>query len=126
MGLDEELGPALHEVHATWPTGVTLEFLLDEVDDTCSTWLYRRDTRVQRPLTAVFRTRDRTPYFSPEVVLLYKSKGTRENDAADFARCPASPRFQRQAVARRRDRARRRLASVARGAPRRTGRLTAE
>lgn len=80
----EELRRPLHEVHATWPSGETLEFLLNDVDAAGTMWLYRRDARVRRSLDRVIAVRDGIPYLAPEVVLLYKSKGHRSQDDADF------------------------------------------
>ena len=49
-------------------------------------WIYRRDPSVQVPWAlAVLRTTDGVPYLSPELQLLYKSKGLRPKDDVDAA-----------------------------------------
>ena len=57
------------------------------IDDTDGDdWLFRRDHRVRRPIESL-TGRASTPELSvltPEVQLLYKSKGLREKDVADF------------------------------------------
>jgi hypothetical protein len=48
-------------------------------------WLFRRDSRIYRPLTAIGRqTEDDIPYLAPEIQLLYKAKTPRSKDEADF------------------------------------------
>jgi hypothetical protein len=81
------------DAHSLWcrPTSAdpwTIELLLDEADGT--TWVYRREPRVRRPMSAVVRRNsDGLPYLAPEIQLLYKSKGPRERDDRDFAQiCP--------------------------------------
>ena len=60
-----------------------LEFLFNERDE--GNWIYRRNPLVTRPLDlACLRTIDGLPYLAPEIVLLYKSKGTRDGDRADY------------------------------------------
>ncbi|HZM41983.1 MAG TPA: hypothetical protein VFB94_22860 [Acidimicrobiales bacterium] len=49
-------------------------------------WVYRRDPSVRLPWAlAVLRTADGVPYLSPELQLLYKSKGLRPKDDVDAA-----------------------------------------
>ncbi len=49
-------------------------------------WTYRRDPSVQVPWPlAVLHTTDGVPYLSPELQLLYKSKGRRPKDDVDAA-----------------------------------------
>ena len=81
----EVLEPPLHEVHATWPDGYRLEFLLNDHDRERRHWLFRRDHRVSRPLVETFMRLDGVPYLAPEIVLLYKSKAPRAEDDADLA-----------------------------------------
>jgi hypothetical protein len=60
-----------------------IEFLLNERDE--SYWIFRRNPRIRRPLTLTcLHTAGGIPYLAPEIVLLYKSKGTRESEHADF------------------------------------------
>jgi hypothetical protein len=81
----EVLSLPTHEIHATWPNGRTLEFLLNDLDDATSWWVFRRDSRVRRPIELVIRTTDGVPHLSPEIVLLYKAKQRGEKDEADLA-----------------------------------------
>ena len=49
------------------------------------TWICRRDASIRRPYADIIaRTADGIPYLCPEVVLLFKAKGTRPKDQADF------------------------------------------
>jgi hypothetical protein len=48
------------------------------------TWTYRRDSRIQRPVSEVFWEVDQLPVMRPEIILLYKSKQPRQNDNHDF------------------------------------------
>ena len=72
----------LHEIHALTPLG-TIEFLLNERrgDD----WVYRRDSRIQRPLAHAILWAAGVPVLAAEIVLLYKSKDPRPSDSADLA-----------------------------------------
>jgi hypothetical protein len=79
------LPPEAHEIwsretgHELW----TLEILVEEAID--DRWIYRRDDRVSAPLSEIGRDIDGVPVIRPEIALLYKSKGSRERDQADFA-----------------------------------------
>ena len=79
----EELTMPVHEVHATWPDGYQLEFLLNEQDGETREWVFRRDRRIRRSVAAAFVT-GRVPYLAPEIVLLYKAKAPAAKDDADF------------------------------------------
>lgn len=76
------------DVHCLWcrPTGAdrwAIELMLDEGDR--EVWVYRRDDRIRRPMSAVVQqTADRLPYLAPEIQLLYKSTAVRARDDADF------------------------------------------
>jgi len=48
-------------------------------------WICRRDSSIRMPYDQVIRfTDDAIPYMSPEIVLLFKAKATREKDQRDF------------------------------------------
>jgi len=48
-------------------------------------WICRRDKRIRMPYEQLIcYSEQRIPYMSPEVVLLFKAKGLREKDQADF------------------------------------------
>jgi len=72
----------LHEIHATSPAG-TIEFLLNERHD--DRWVYRRDSRIERPMASAILRSATIPILAPEIVLLYKSKNSRTTDEADLA-----------------------------------------
>jgi hypothetical protein len=81
----ERLELPLHEIHARRPSGepAHLEVLLNERDG--DLWRYRRDLAIARPVAlAGLRSALGVPFLAPEIVLLYKSKGPRAGDEADF------------------------------------------
>ena len=84
-GWGERLELPIHEVHVTWPDGFHLEFLLNEWDGASEEWMFRRDPRIRRAVDTVFAMGRGLPRLAPEVVLLYKSKGSGPKDDADFA-----------------------------------------
>ncbi len=60
-----------------------LEFLFNERGS--NNWVYRRNPLITRPLAlACLTTEDGLSYLAPEISLLYKAKGTRDSDHADF------------------------------------------
>jgi Aminoglycoside-2''-adenylyltransferase len=79
-----------HDVHSLWcrPNATApwnLELMLDESQD--DLWLFRRAPQIRRPLSEIVRVSSLgIPYLAPEIQLLYKAKGMRERDAADFDR----------------------------------------
>lgn len=77
--------PAHHEAWAReTPDGPwRLELLMEEAAG--PRWSYRRDARVGLRVADLGRRDERgRPYLRPEIVLLYKSKGTRPVDETDF------------------------------------------
>jgi hypothetical protein len=81
---NEHLALPIHEIHARRDT-LRLEFLLNERSE--SMWHFRRALEVTLPLTLLGGiSGSGIPFLAPEVVLLYKAKGTRPVDAADFRR----------------------------------------
>jgi hypothetical protein len=85
--LGQHLDPDVHDIWcrpnkaAPW----TLQLMVADISD--DQWLFRRDTRIGRPLAAIGRrTDDGIPYITPEIQLLYKAKSPRPKDEADFAR----------------------------------------
>lgn len=77
------LEPPIHELYLNLP-GERLEVLLN--DASATHWVYRRNALVTRELhRAVLQSEfENTPYLSPEIVLLYKSKHMRDRDQIDF------------------------------------------
>lgn len=47
-------------------------------------WRYRRDPSIRMPMAAALWERDGIRYLQPEIQLLYKAKGLRPKDEADF------------------------------------------
>lgn len=83
---DEWLALPIHEVHARRATGEPreLELLLNERAG--DAWAFRRDPAVSLPISrAILHGEQGIPFLAPEIVLLYKSKNPRENDARDLA-----------------------------------------
>ena len=84
----EKLAPHLHDVWCRRAPREPWRFqiMIDDAED--DEWVYRRHTSVRRPV-ATLRGRASSPdmpVLSPEIQLLYKSKGRREKDEVDFAR----------------------------------------
>lgn len=82
----ETLPPEVHDVwcrpDASNPW--SFQFMIDDVDG--EDWLFRRNRAVRRPIASLTgrASLPGTPLLSPEIQLLYKSKGMREKDVADF------------------------------------------
>jgi hypothetical protein len=92
----ERILRAVHEIWARSPDGGRLELLLNEHAGT--EWIYRRDPAVRCPLAEVVtRSQAGVPVLCPAVVLLYKSRASRETDEHDFEQLlPALPAPQRR------------------------------
>jgi hypothetical protein len=81
----EVLDEAIHDIwgrpDATQPWTIQL-MLADTQDDQ---WLFGRLPTIRRPVTTVGDTTpEGIPYLAPEIQLLYKAKGLRQKDEADF------------------------------------------
>ncbi len=84
--IGETLPPTVHDVwcRRTPSSPWAFQLMIDDTDG--DDWLFRRDNRVRRPIQSL-TGRASTAHLavlSPEVQLLYKSKGLREKDVADF------------------------------------------
>jgi hypothetical protein len=83
--LDEDLGETIHDIWcrpaATQPWALQLM-----IDNTLGDkWICRRTPSIQRSVATLGGlTPDGIPYLAPEIQLLYKAKGLRPKDAADF------------------------------------------
>jgi hypothetical protein len=77
------------ESHQTWafePAAGVWRFDVFREPHDGSTWVCRRDESIRLPYADIIRrTADGIPYLTPEVVLLFKAKGNRDRDRADFA-----------------------------------------
>lgn len=74
----------IHEIHACKrESGDVLEILLNEADS--REWIFRRDSRIKQPKHAIWcHAESGFPILNPEIVLLYKTKNTRDKDTLDF------------------------------------------
>jgi hypothetical protein len=57
------------------------------MDATPTTWTYKRDARISRPLEDILWSVDGIRYLRPEVQLLHKARGLRPKDQVDFEAC---------------------------------------
>lgn len=57
------------------------------VHATPTTWTFKRDPRIGRPLQEILWQHDGITYLRPEVQLLHKARGLGEKDQADFEAC---------------------------------------
>ena len=57
------------------------------MDTTPTTWTFKRDARISRPLREILWVRDGVTYLRPEVQLLHKARALRPKDQADFDVC---------------------------------------
>jgi len=62
---------------------------------TPTTWTFKRDARISRPLAEILWTRDGITYLRPEVQLLHKARAVRPKDQVDFDVC--APMLDREA-----------------------------
>jgi hypothetical protein len=83
--LGEELDAAIHDVWCR-PTPMQPWALQLMIADTqADSWQFRRTPAIKRPVAALgCVTADGIPYLAPEIQLLYKAKGLRPKDEADF------------------------------------------
>ena len=84
---DEFLPVGVHDIwcrpheHAPW----TFQFMVS--DASADQWIFRRTAQIHGPLSTFgYVTQDGIPYLAPEIQLLYKARGLRPKDEADFAR----------------------------------------
>ncbi len=83
----ETLPPEVHDVwcRPTPSSPWALQLMIDDTDG--EDWVYRRDTRLRRPVSSLAGPASDSArlVLAPEVQLLQKSKGRRPKDEADFA-----------------------------------------
>lgn len=90
-------------VHGLWAREVRggswrLQLNLEPVEGT--SWIYRRDPRIRRPLDEVVWWRGSLPYVNPAVQLLWKARDATAKDQMDFtAVCPSLPQREQQWLA---------------------------
>ncbi|MEL6673267.1 MAG: hypothetical protein AAFR61_13780 [Bacteroidota bacterium] len=80
---EQSLSLPIHEIHGRGPAGEKLEVLLNEILE--DHWFFRRNPKLSRPLEkACLKSKAGLPILSPEIVLLFKAKGSRPKDEQDF------------------------------------------
>ncbi|MFI6457498.1 nucleotidyltransferase domain-containing protein [Streptosporangium amethystogenes] len=81
---DEILPPGVHDVWVREDTGGPwrIQLMFDEADG--QDWVYRRDSRIRRPLASFTVAEDGFSRIAPEIQLLYKAKSPRPKDELDF------------------------------------------
>lgn len=82
----ETLPPAVHDIWCRRASDSPWAFQLMTDDAEDGDWLFRRDRRIRRPIDSLAgrASRDGLAVLTPEVQLLYKSRGLRAKDLADF------------------------------------------
>lgn len=96
--LDETLDTAIHDIwcRRTPAQPWALQLMLAEAQE--DAWVFRRTPAITRPLAEIgCVTADGISHLAPEIQLLYKAKGLRPKDEADFTEAlPALDRKRRQ------------------------------
>ena len=82
----EILPPTVHDIWCRRTASSPWAFQLMIDDTEGDDWLFRRDRRIRRPIHSLAgpASTEALPVLSPYIQLLYKSKGLREKDQADF------------------------------------------
>lgn len=82
----EELPPQVHDIWCRRSAADPWAFQLMVADSSGDDWVYRRDPRIRRPITELSGPTSTSALrvLSPDVQLLYKSKGLRPEDQQDF------------------------------------------
>jgi hypothetical protein len=81
----EVLDPSIHDIWCRTTTTQPWALQLMLADTRADWWLFRRTPAIGRPLAAVGGVSpEGIPYLAPEIQLLYKAKGRRSKDEADF------------------------------------------
>jgi len=83
----DELDPRIHDIWCRPEAGEPWRVQLMLADSEGEDWLFRRDSRIRRPLATIgCWSDDGLPYLAPEIQLLYKAKAPRDKDEMDFVR----------------------------------------
>ena len=84
-GLDEVLDLAIHDIWCRPTETAPWAIQLMIVDAHAEQWRFRRMPAIGRPIATLGGiTVEGIPYLAPEIQLLYKAKGCRPKDEADF------------------------------------------
>lgn len=86
-GADDEVSPTCENLWLRAGGAAPWEYDVILMDTTASTWTFKRDARISRPLDEILWSRDGIDYLRPEVQLLHKAYGLRPQDQADFDAC---------------------------------------
>jgi hypothetical protein len=84
---DEPLSPTCENLWLRANGAAPWEYDVILMDTTASTWTFKRDSRISRPLDEILWTRDGIDYLRPEVQLLHKARASRPKDEADLEAC---------------------------------------
>jgi hypothetical protein len=84
--LNEELDLAIHDIWCRPDATQPWAFQLMVADTRDEWWLFRRMPAITRAIETIGGfTEDGIPFLAPEIQLLYKAKGLRPKDEADFS-----------------------------------------
>jgi hypothetical protein len=81
---DDQLPASCENVWARPSGRDPWEYDIILMDAAASTWTFKRDRRISRPLDEIVWSRDGIRYLRPEVQLLHKANGLRAKDQVDF------------------------------------------
>lgn len=81
---DEVLPPGCRQIWTRVSPAHPWEFDILLVPGSEEEWVYARDASLRMPMGEALWARDGITYLQPEIQLLYKAKGLRDKDQADF------------------------------------------
>jgi hypothetical protein len=81
---DDQLPVSCENVWARGSGGDPWEYDIILMNVTEDTWVFKRDSRVTRPIDEIVWTQDGIDYLRPEIQLLHKARGLRAKDQEDF------------------------------------------
>lgn len=81
---DDQLPDSCENVWARSSGGDPWEYDIILMNVSEDTWVFKRDSRVTRPIDEVVWTQDGIDYLRPEIQLLHKARGLRAKDQEDF------------------------------------------
>ena len=84
---DHDLAPTTENLWLRAGAAEPWEYDVILMDTSDTTWTFKRDARISRPLDDILWSRDGIEYLRPEVQLLHKARAVRRKDLADFEAC---------------------------------------
>ncbi len=99
----DPLAPTCENIWARSSGGEPWEYDIILMGVTDGRWIFKRDSRISRPLEEIVWFDHGVPYLRPEVQLLHKARGLRSKDQVDFDATwprlePAARRWLREAI----------------------------